>query len=61
MPERCFEFLQGPITETRPTKLRQLASGLRETLPYKCREVRGRQANEDKGAGGGGRGISESE
>lgn len=37
MPEWCFEFLQGPITETRPMELRQPASGLRETLPYKWR------------------------
>lgn len=27
MPEWCFEFLEGPITETQPTELRQLASG----------------------------------
>lgn len=27
MPEWCFEFLEGPITETQPMELRQLASG----------------------------------
>lgn len=27
MPEWCFEFLEGPITEMRPTEPRQAASG----------------------------------
>lgn len=31
MPEWCFEFLEGPITETRPTELRQPASGAKDT------------------------------
>lgn len=28
MPEWCFEFLEGPITEMRPTEPRQAASGV---------------------------------
>lgn len=54
MPEWCFEFLQGPITETRPMELRQPASGLRETPPYKWRgEGEGRPGERgQRGVGG---------
>lgn len=54
MPEWCFEFLQGPITEMRPTELRQPASGLRETPPYKWKEERGGRGRLWAGDWGGG-------
>lgn len=48
MPEWCFEFLEGPITEMRPTELRQLASGAKDMA---VKVERGNGGREGEGRG----------
>lgn len=49
MPEWCFEFLEGPITEMRPTELRQLASGAKDMAVKVERGNGGRVGGEAEG------------
>lgn len=51
MPEWCFEFLEGPITEMRPTELRQLASGAKD-MAVKVERGNGGREGERRGGRG---------